>query len=83
MDTSVWWAIEGPTLRIEATVADAYAPDKTTDLGIDSPIPPCATEHDFLTWLRWRLARVAVHESDEWLRRDGAAVFDPHAEPIR
>ena len=33
----------------------------------------------FPHWLRSFIRDLVVHEADEWLKRDGVAVFDPHA----
>lgn len=71
---------EGPHLLIVAPVPNAYRPEETVDLGIRSPLPPMWTEHGLIVWLAWRLGRVESHEMREWLRVDGRAPFDPHAE---
>lgn len=74
---------EGLFVRIQATVENSYQPGKTTDLDIISPLPFFRTERDVELWLSWRLARIATHESREFLKRNGKVVSDPHAEPPR
>jgi hypothetical protein len=70
---------EDPWLRMLATgVMNAYDPQSTIDLGIDSPIPPMANTDQLYRWLMWRLERVESHEAREWFRIDGAVLFDPH-----
>lgn len=68
---------EGPFLVIEATLPDANDWSLTTDLRIESFIPPMHSVAQFDEWVGWRLARVWVHESWECLRRDGKPVRDP------
>jgi hypothetical protein len=70
---------EGQKIRIEATVPDAYDPDRTVDLGIDSFLPPMCDEWDLRRWLAYRLKRIETHEMLEWLKLDGAPLWDPHA----
>lgn len=70
---------EGPHLRIVATMPNAYRPDETVDVGINSAIPPMPDADAFLLWLQARLIRVESHESREFLHLDGRPVFDPHA----
>lgn len=69
---------EGPVLRVEADTPNSYQSGETVHLDIRSHIPPMASVEQFHTWLAWRLGRIAIHESLEWLRRDGKPLFDPH-----
>lgn len=74
---------QGPFLRIRASLEDSYNPGGYVDLSIESQIPSVllSNKEDFLTWLRWRLEIIEVHECHEWLRwSDGRPVFDPHGE---
>lgn len=73
---------EGLYLRIVAPVENSYSPGETQDLGITTYISPNDRRdaHCFDTFLAWRLARIESHEGREWLRRDGRAIFDPHAD---
>ena len=71
---------EGPWVRIRADVPDAYHPAETTELGIDSALPPIPDEAYLAQWLTWRCVNIAVHEALEWSRWDGVPVIDPHAE---
>jgi len=73
-----WW--EGPFLRVTATVANAFDPEKDVHLGITAYISPNdrATPGHFHRFLDWRLGRVASHEHREWLRYRGEALNDPH-----
>lgn len=72
-----------PVLRIEATAPDARRRGETTDLGIDSPIPPLPDEETLLGWLRWRVHQIACHEVDEFLLWRGERLNDPHKEARR
>jgi hypothetical protein len=69
---------QGPCLAIQARVEDSYNPGEMTDLRVKSFLPPFEVPIEFYRYLRWRLARIAVHESDEWLRARGKPLFDPH-----
>ncbi|HEV2121245.1 MAG TPA: hypothetical protein VGW38_00525 [Chloroflexota bacterium] len=74
---------EGLHLTINASVMDAYHPDQTLVLNIHSPLPPFFDEDQVKAWMSWRLARVASHESREFLRHDGVVVSDPHVEEVK
>lgn len=71
---------EGPHIRIEAPVVNGYNPSETMVIGVNSPLPPFATEEELLRWLSWRLRRIESHESREFLRYKGQQVSDPHKE---
>lgn len=73
---------EGLMVRIVAPVPNAYRPNETTVLGVDSYLPPIRDVADLHRWLLWRLTRIEVHEAQEWLRIDGRPIFDPHAEAV-
>lgn len=61
------------------------APDNwpTIALNFTVAVPvPLGDDRDsemFAVWLRSVLRRVEEHESDEWLRRDGELINDPHS----
>lgn len=69
---------EGHTVRLEGPVPNAYRPDETVVLGINSYLPPIPDAAYLDRWLLWRLQRVEAHETREWLQRDGRPIFDPH-----
>lgn len=71
---------EGPHIRIVATLINGYDTNITTDIGVNSPLPPFETEKEFLRWLSWRLRRIESHESREFFRYKGQLVSDPHQE---
>jgi hypothetical protein len=71
---------EGLHLRITATVDDSLRPGETVVLGVNSRLPWMADSGQLESWLAHRLAAIEVHEMREWLKRDGEAIFDPHAE---
>lgn len=73
---------EGPYLRVVATLDDAYSPGTPIDIGVTSYPSPndLANPAAFDRWLAWRLGRIESHESREWLRRDGRALYDPHTQ---
>lgn len=73
-------AWEGQHIVITTDVEDTYNPGQTTTLDVHSMLPPMLSTADLERWLAWRLARIEIHEAREWFRRDGAPVFDPHAE---
>jgi hypothetical protein len=72
-------AWEGQKVRIVCTVPDSTNPGETVDLGVDSFLPPMDDEWDVRRWLAWRLQRIEIHESLEFLKLDGAPIWDPHA----
>lgn len=74
--------VQGPCLALSASIEDFYHPGTMLDLRIKTLLPPFRNQEEFLLFLRWRLAQVAEHESDEALRSKltGKPVFDPHAE---
>jgi hypothetical protein len=69
---------EGQKIRIQAEVPDAYNPDETVTLGIDSFLPPLLDEWEVRRWLMWRLLRIENHEAREFFRLDGNILWDPH-----
>jgi hypothetical protein len=70
---------EGQKIRIKAVVPDAYDPDRTVTLGIDSFLPPLQDEWDLRRWLMWRIQRIESHEMREFFfRLDGQILWDPH-----
>jgi hypothetical protein len=69
---------EGQKVRIVAEVPDSCDPAGTVTLGIDSFLPPMSDEWDVRRWLAWRLQRIEIHESLEFLKLDGAPIWDPH-----
>lgn len=71
---------EGPWLCVRAELPDAYHPDQTTVVDIDTPIPPMTTPMDFLNWVDHRLDRIESHERREWFKVGGIALHDPHAD---
>lgn len=71
--------VEGPWLCVRAELPDAYHPDRTTVVDIDTPIPPMGTCLDFYVWLDHRIERIESHERREWLKVNGIALHDPHA----
>jgi hypothetical protein len=73
-------ATEGNHLEIKATVEDSVNPGNQVALHIVSPIPPCREEKDFDLFVSWRLRRIEIHESMEWLKVNGECVIDPHRE---
>lgn len=47
------------------------------------PIQPTTDPEQFARDLQTQLHTIEIHESDEWLRRDGELYDDPHADPAR
>jgi hypothetical protein len=71
---------EGQHLVINAEVENSYSRGDWVYLDIHTFMPPMASTADLERFLAWRLARIEVHEMREWLKRDGKAIYDPHAE---
>jgi len=71
---------EGQHLAIGAQVSDAYHPGQSVTLDVHTMLPPMPDVAYLHRWLGWRLGRLEVHEMREFLRVDGVAVFDPHAD---
>lgn len=73
---------EGPRVRIEGTVTDAFT-GQPLGIGIDWWPSPNDRENEFrfLRAMAWRLGRFGNHEAREMLQRDGRPVSDPHADP--
>lgn len=69
---------EGPLLSISFTVPDSRQPGEMQDQRVWVFIPPMTRANDFYRWLRWRLARIAVHEVGEFFRVNGTIWADPH-----
>lgn len=73
---------QGDWLAVKAVVDDTYHPGQQIELRIKSPLPPMSSEGAFLTWLRWRLEVIEVHECHENLRwkSSGKPIYDPHGD---
>ncbi len=65
------------------TPLDAPADWPTTKINFSTPVPShIVSDRDsgmFADWLRGTLRGIEAHELDEWLRRDGVILHDPHA----
>jgi hypothetical protein len=73
-----WVAI----LKITATVPNSYHPDETIKVESSAPVPVemfARCPDAFPEWLRHIVHDRMSHEADEWLKRDGVMVHDPHA----
>ena len=73
---------EGHHATIETRVPDAYDPEQTVPLRVECFLSPndVVSEVTLLTWIAYRLARIEVHESREFMRLDGKVWSDPHAD---
>jgi hypothetical protein len=69
---------EGPFLRIEFDVRDSYNSGESVTLGINSFVPPCRQQYQFLDWLLYRIIRIEVHEAREFFKINGVPYEDPH-----
>ena len=69
---------EGAHLEIIALLEDSVELGKTTEFKVYSAIPPMLTIEQFHLFLSWRLRRIEIHESMEWLKLNGKAIYDPH-----
>lgn len=75
----------GPMLRIGYTAPDSRGTDIPVPVSGRFPIPPAFVEmpseigeQEFGAWLGYVLMEAERHESQEWLRRDGTILNDPH-----
>lgn len=70
-------------LIVEAMVQDTYEPDRQIRIASRNIVPPYLTderdEAGFTRWLQHALFDIEMHESREWLRRDGEIFDNPHA----
>jgi hypothetical protein len=75
-------AHEGHHATIRTQLPDADDPGKTVPLTFECFLSPndVADEESLIRWLAYRLGRIEIHESREFLRVDGRVVSDPHAE---
>lgn len=69
---------EGPYVIISTTQADARRPGAMTTLNIKSFLPPMPDVDYLGLWMRWRLCRIAAHESAEGFTHRGKRIHDPH-----
>jgi hypothetical protein len=68
-------------LRIHSRVPNTYPPHDLIATTATYPVPVEPIERgliSFATFLREVVHDRLVHEGDEWLKRDGVMVFDPH-----
>lgn len=74
---------DAAVLIIHSKVLNSRQPDETIDVQAHYPVPPLEffSRHSgyFTEWLRYTVHDRVRHEVDEWLKRDGVMVFDPHA----
>jgi hypothetical protein len=70
---------EGVWLTMTAELLDAYHPDKTITVRVNTAVPPIPHGRYLFEWLCYRLARFETHECREWFRVDDQPVFDPHS----
>lgn len=71
-------AIAVLTIRYEPE--DSRHPGCTVPVAARRTVPASVLDHEaaFALWLQSALFDVELHESREWLRRDGVLVEDPH-----
>lgn len=60
---------------------DTYNPGEEIEVGKSTPLwmVPTGDEEVFALWLAGEIKDVEMHESREWLKRDGKIFDDPHA----
>jgi hypothetical protein len=73
-------AFEGPMLHVRTVEDDTTKPGEKLEIDVFSPIPPMLSIEQFDLFIHWRLKRIEIHESMEFLRlkSNGRAVFYPH-----
>lgn len=69
---------EGVVFRVVADVVNAYQPEETVQLRINSRMPPMPSADYVAQWILWRISMIELHEAREYLKRDGVMIFDPH-----
>lgn len=72
-------------LRVALHVEDSFAPKKGyIHISLSYPNPVCYLntwrEEDALKWILGCVDDAERHETREWLKLDGVAIFDPHKE---
>lgn len=76
-------------LTVAYEAPDARNPDQTIKVVARRTVPEFALDPEldgdnfFPVWLQSVLFDVELHESREWLRRDGVLYEDPHKQPNR
>lgn len=75
------WLRDAAVLMIHSRVPNSYNPAETVKVSATVPVPTMVLEGRMPVdqWLRQAVHARMTHEADEWLKRDGVAVFDPHA----
>lgn len=70
-----------PQFVIRFKCEDTYNPGKSIEVGKATPLRfvPIGDEKAFAEWLAHEVKDVEIHESREWLKRDGKIFDDPHA----
>lgn len=81
--TSVWMHGGDHHLVVKAIVQNSYQPDRQIEIASRSMVPPYLAEMrdelEFTRWLQQAIFDIEMHESREWLRRDGKLFDNPHA----
>jgi hypothetical protein len=70
---------EGIWLSIAGPLPDAYRPGEMVAVNVRTAVPPIPDLAYLHVWLDWRLERFDSHETREFYRVRGEAIFDPHA----
>ena len=70
-----------PRLIVKYEAPDSRDPSRRIPIVAQQIIPDLPEDAEFFaTWLERALFDIEVHESREWLRRDGTVCNDPHAD---
>jgi hypothetical protein len=71
-------------LRIRSYVPNTYNPAEMVSVTASYPLPPLRQfdGRAFDAFLRRSVHHRMCHEADEWLRRDGDMIWNPHAHEI-
>lgn len=69
-------------VRVSYPAKDSRRPDEVeTTIKVKISVPPYIEDEDaFARWLIEAISEIERHEAQEWLRRDGVMLFDPHAD---
>lgn len=70
----------GPCILLTMKVEDTYHPGVFVEVMKPCPLEgvPAGNEQIFAQWLAGQLQELEIHESREWLKRDGVIYDNPH-----
>jgi hypothetical protein len=78
---SLPWLKDSAVLLVHSRVPNSHNPTETIKVSSTSPVPFLVLEGRMTVgdWLRQVVHARMWHEADEWLKRDGEMIYNPHA----